>query len=505
MGRAAPAFLAVLAALLAGAVFPGAGVGAPETAPGGSVPIDDFETAKDWTVTSSPGTTAQLVWERDDAGSALRLDYDLASGSGFVILRKEVRLPLPENFAFTFRLRGEAAQRHPRVQGRRRGRQRLVAPLAEIRLPAGLAATGRAALATGARVGARRRPRVAGSGRHRDRGERRRVRSGHALDRRSGARAARAGQRGRHRPARRGVELPARVRTGPRRGCLAGDALEERAGTRSAVADPRFRPEPRVRRAHHRVGPGGLRGGLRGRGVVRRRDLAAAVPHRDGQGRPRLRLHARRRVTLRAARAGEEQSGARLRHRRHRRQAGAVLGVAERLLHLDRPRRAARTLSQVPARHPDVLDRVGRRRRQGGGPRQRGRHGRHRRRLLDRALPLPARQAPHLARRRGVAGAGGRRAADADRGLAERPAPTPGDGIRRGSARGAARSSCATGSITSPVGAVPSGFDSSWRSGPSRSCRPGSRSGCRAAWRRSASCASTGAPCGSTARVRSCP
>lgn len=109
MGRVAPAFLAVLAVLLAGAVFPGTGVGAPETAPGGSVTIDDFETAKDWTVTSSPGTTAQLVWEQEDAGSALRLDYDLASGSGFVILRKEVRLPLPENFAFTFRLRGEAA------------------------------------------------------------------------------------------------------------------------------------------------------------------------------------------------------------------------------------------------------------------------------------------------------------------------------------------------------------------------------------------------------------
>src|SRR5262249_56849795 len=32
------------------------------------------------------------------------------NSSGLVILRKEVRLPLPENFAFTFRLRGEAAK-----------------------------------------------------------------------------------------------------------------------------------------------------------------------------------------------------------------------------------------------------------------------------------------------------------------------------------------------------------------------------------------------------------
>src|SRR5262249_58175535 len=56
---------------------------------------------------ASPGSKAQLVWERDDTGSALRLDYQVATG-GFVILRKEVKLSLPENFAFSFRLRGEA-------------------------------------------------------------------------------------------------------------------------------------------------------------------------------------------------------------------------------------------------------------------------------------------------------------------------------------------------------------------------------------------------------------
>ena len=110
MGRAAPAVLAVVAALLAGAVLPGACDGGPGASVGESVPIDDFETVNGWTVARSPGSTAQVVSERDDAGSALRLDYDLANGSGFVILRKEVRLPLPENFAFTFRLRGAAAR-----------------------------------------------------------------------------------------------------------------------------------------------------------------------------------------------------------------------------------------------------------------------------------------------------------------------------------------------------------------------------------------------------------
>jgi hypothetical protein len=110
VGRAAPALLAVLAALLAGRVHPAAAGDAPEASVGESVLIDDFETPNGWTVTRSAGTTAQLVWEQDDTGSALRLDYDLANGSGFVILRKEVRLPLAENFAFTFRLRGEASR-----------------------------------------------------------------------------------------------------------------------------------------------------------------------------------------------------------------------------------------------------------------------------------------------------------------------------------------------------------------------------------------------------------
>ena len=62
MGRAAPALLAVLAAVLAGAVFPGAG--GPEASVGESVLIDDFETANGWTLARSPGTKAQLVWEQ---------------------------------------------------------------------------------------------------------------------------------------------------------------------------------------------------------------------------------------------------------------------------------------------------------------------------------------------------------------------------------------------------------------------------------------------------------
>src|SRR5262249_26524762 len=97
------ALVVLLAAALAKAVTTVADTPAEKL-----VPLDDFETSEGWTVAPSPGTRAELVSEHDDGGSALRLDYDLANSSGFVILSKQVRLTLPENFAFTFRLRGEA-------------------------------------------------------------------------------------------------------------------------------------------------------------------------------------------------------------------------------------------------------------------------------------------------------------------------------------------------------------------------------------------------------------
>lgn len=72
--------------------------------------LDDFEVNDGWSASASPGSRAQLSWERSDEGSTLRLDYDLANASGFVIVRKVLQLPLPENFAFSYRLRGDAPQ-----------------------------------------------------------------------------------------------------------------------------------------------------------------------------------------------------------------------------------------------------------------------------------------------------------------------------------------------------------------------------------------------------------
>ena len=70
--------------------------------------LDDFEQPAD--------VGRQLLRRRLDAGhpepdrdgTVMRIDYDLPPDGGFVILRKQVDLPLPANYSFTFRLRGES-------------------------------------------------------------------------------------------------------------------------------------------------------------------------------------------------------------------------------------------------------------------------------------------------------------------------------------------------------------------------------------------------------------
>lgn len=61
-----------------------------------------------WTTGSSPGATAEIA--RDDGTDgrpSMRIDFDLGMG-GFVIVRRPVAITLPENYAFSFRIRGEA-------------------------------------------------------------------------------------------------------------------------------------------------------------------------------------------------------------------------------------------------------------------------------------------------------------------------------------------------------------------------------------------------------------
>ena len=77
----------------------------------GSAPgqaIDDFEGTLGWKALPSDGVNATVRVEKDAAGgSALRVDYDFAKGMGFVVVRRELNLEVPENYRFSFRVRGD--------------------------------------------------------------------------------------------------------------------------------------------------------------------------------------------------------------------------------------------------------------------------------------------------------------------------------------------------------------------------------------------------------------
>ena len=59
------------------------------------VVLDDFEQPGTWAASSSDGAWMQVTQEPDRDGMVLRIDYDLPSDGGFVILRRKVDLPLP--------------------------------------------------------------------------------------------------------------------------------------------------------------------------------------------------------------------------------------------------------------------------------------------------------------------------------------------------------------------------------------------------------------------------
>ncbi|MFO0839926.1 MAG: discoidin domain-containing protein [Phycisphaerae bacterium] len=70
--------------------------------------LDNFDSADAWRVLPADGVEARLSVEPGVDGPALRLDFDFTRGSGFVVVRRELDLDLPENYRFTFDVRGES-------------------------------------------------------------------------------------------------------------------------------------------------------------------------------------------------------------------------------------------------------------------------------------------------------------------------------------------------------------------------------------------------------------
>ena len=70
--------------------------------------LDAFEDLTGWTAVTSKGARLEIAGDTGQTGAGMRLDFDFAAGRGFVIARKPFSLALPDNYALTFCIKGEA-------------------------------------------------------------------------------------------------------------------------------------------------------------------------------------------------------------------------------------------------------------------------------------------------------------------------------------------------------------------------------------------------------------
>ncbi len=73
--------------------------------------VDAFEDPAPWGAFPADGVELKLSGDAGEDGRALRLDFRF-TGGGYAIARRPLALDLPDNYAFTFRLRGEAPVEH---------------------------------------------------------------------------------------------------------------------------------------------------------------------------------------------------------------------------------------------------------------------------------------------------------------------------------------------------------------------------------------------------------
>ena len=70
--------------------------------------LDDFEDPGLWAALPSDGVALTLRPDRGRTGRALRLDFDFQGRGGYAIVRRSLDLHLPENYEFSFWIRGDA-------------------------------------------------------------------------------------------------------------------------------------------------------------------------------------------------------------------------------------------------------------------------------------------------------------------------------------------------------------------------------------------------------------
>jgi len=70
--------------------------------------LDDFADTSAWHAATSDQVTAKVRGENDGDGSALCLDFDFHGVSGYAAMRRTLPIDYPANYAFSFRVRGQA-------------------------------------------------------------------------------------------------------------------------------------------------------------------------------------------------------------------------------------------------------------------------------------------------------------------------------------------------------------------------------------------------------------
>lgn len=68
---------------------------------------DDFKDLSKWTLQASDGVIAEIVAQPGGESKSLKLKYNFAAGSGFVIVRRKADVKLPEDYRLSFRVMGE--------------------------------------------------------------------------------------------------------------------------------------------------------------------------------------------------------------------------------------------------------------------------------------------------------------------------------------------------------------------------------------------------------------
>jgi uncharacterized protein YndB with AHSA1/START domain len=81
---------------------------AQSTAVPESVLLDDFESISDWSALPSEGVALTARTARGRTEQAMRLDFDFQGRGGYAIARRALNLDPPENYEFSFWIRGDA-------------------------------------------------------------------------------------------------------------------------------------------------------------------------------------------------------------------------------------------------------------------------------------------------------------------------------------------------------------------------------------------------------------